>query len=318
MFCILLKLPAILMISLATVAAAQASFDLVFVLDVTARKIHRLDGDSGVYLGAFDVNSNSVSMAVDSGTGRVYVAEGGLGFAVYNGYTGALVGANWNPIPYNASYGFSNNLLYGQNNVIYSCADPSVNPFAPFTVFANVANGTAGGTSMTALSRVGDTLHALDNNNKRIVRLNLNTPSSQSFVAMSPGITYSNRLAVDGDMAYSLSSAGVIYHTNLTSGVSGTTILSLTNPGVGFASVKGIAAGHLGTQYLVGTTATGNQIMRTNRNAAGVLFSRREYNVPGLASTNDVAVLVAPEPGTMVALAGGVAVLLRRRRIKRA
>ncbi len=314
-----MKLPAILAMSLVMITAAQASFDLVFVMDLTARKIHRLDGGTGVYLGSIDgISTQSISMSVDSATGRVYVAEGLLGFSVYNGYTGTLVGSNMGPYALNASYGLSNDFVYGTAGSIYSYADPSQNPFASADLITTVPNGSIGTSNIEAVARVGQTLHALDDTNKRLVTFDLSDPSSQTYLPLA-NVGHGNRLAIDGDLVYSIRPSGGILTQASFSGLAptGTTAINLSGGGLPFLQVNSIAAGHLGTQYLVGSTTSGGQVMRTNRNAAGALYSRRTYNVPGLQTASDVAVLIAPEPGSMIALAGGMAVLLRRRRFKR-
>jgi len=307
------KILSLICISLAGASFAHASFDLVCVLDVTNRKIHRIDGDSGLYLGSInDISIDARTISLDSATGRIYVAEFNYGFSVYDVSTGRLLGTNWNPTPTNGTFGFNNNFLYSNGSQIQSFADVAINPFANSTTFVTLSSAVV--PNLTALTRVGNIVYALDNANKRLYQVNATTPSSSSpFLNLVAGVAYSNKMAVDGNYFYQVSTTGVLHSVN-SGNFSNVVNYFPTGVGANFTNVTGIVGAHLGTQYVVGTTASGNQVVRTFRNSQGQLFGRKLYTIPGLGSVNDVAVMVAPEPGSMLALGAGLAFLAKRRR----
>jgi len=68
----------IILACLAVPLAASASFELILALDATTKSIHRFDGDTGAYLGAFGSNKLVAprNMVISQATGRAYVLDG--------------------------------------------------------------------------------------------------------------------------------------------------------------------------------------------------------------------------------------------------
>lgn len=84
----------------------------------------------------------------------------------------------------------------------------------------------------------------------------------------------------------------------------------------GFDGIAGLAAGHNDLFHVAGMAGGTFSVAR--------LFTSTLDGLPpvaisgtGITAPRDVAVLVAPEPGTMAALGLGLAALLRRRRSAR-
>ncbi len=305
-----------LVLSLITVGqtTAYASFDLVAVLDKTNRKIHRFDGDTGVYLGSInDIGLQATAISLDSATGNIFVAEGGNGFSIYNIHTGNIVTSNFNPSPTISSYGLTNNLLFGDGNIIWNYGGGTDSG----SIWTTLANGSVGATSINAIVREGSVMYVLDNINKRIAAVNINSPGSITYNTGAFNAALGNRMMKVGNRFYYTNSAGSILYTS-TSGSPLTSTASLATSvggGLAFTAFKGMATAHTNDQYLVGTTASGQQVMRSFNSGTTTLFSRKVYTIPGLGTADDVAVMIAPEPGSMAVLGLGILGLMKKRRV---
>lgn len=78
----------------------------------------------------------------------------------------------------------------------------------------------------------------------------------------------------------------------------------------GYTSTTGVANGHDGSNWFMGVTGSGTKLMKTDRyQTEGFNFIASQVTTPG-----DLAVVVAPEPSTMLGLSLGAIVVLRRKR----
>jgi hypothetical protein len=292
---------------LALVGIASASFELVLVADNgtntnATRKIHRFDANSSVYLGSFgSFGSNILDTHLNQATNRLYVVE-----------STAMSEWDYNTGEFIASY-------VNAGGIALRAVRPDRQRLAFFdglpdfglVGFPNAINGTFTGLVAGAQYRSGiwttnTEIVAFDGANRvfRRVAVNAAGTAATATAASSPYLTGSF-----GQMARNAGTNELI----MAAGTDIKVIDSVTLTGFSYATPLGtttaVASGHEG--YMMAST-----------NAGGALVTRydRFNNFRGqfgngiLTSPISMQTVLAPEPGTMIALGGGVLALLRRRR----
>lgn len=298
-----------LVLSLAAVTlSAQASFELMLVADngngtFAQRKIHRFDPVSGAYLGKFgDFSANIIQTHLRKDTNQIYVTTTDGAFAVYNYNTGLRMSS--------ASYSNPNLRFTIRPDFAYSAlfdgfGDFLVSPSVPHTGgFA--AGFLVGATYQTGLWYTNSNLIAFDSTGRRFVSVGMNSNgTSNSVVASAPALSggqIANQVALIGGSSDYVCTTNDGFYTGPLNLINAPTARSLGT------SFRGAASAHDG--YFVALASGVTQYDRFHR----------QLGTTGtgiLTNVASVQTVLAPEPGTMVAVGAGLAALLRKRRTKR-
>lgn len=296
-------------------ASSFASFELLNVLDRTDKVVYRYDAESGVYLGSFGAGyiQDPLSMALDQNTQTAYVLQnrtvGGTFDYItkFNYNTGAYLGTIQLQVATASGIGLLND---GRVMAGFYAGDVSlINSSGNETNW--VSAGVAGASAFYGLAQDGyGKLYALNAN----------------------GVIYgwSNPFAINGAAAgFSLGGTSAVQSRGQVSALNDrivaanltALIYAQTAPGGGFfmtSSVitglvnKGTAIGHNNMMYVSGPNGGTGWVQRYDQwgNFSGSFGSAQ------LKDPVAMGIVVAPEPGTMVALGAGIVVFLRRRRSK--
>ncbi len=309
-----------LIAALLVTAASHASFDLMLLGDNStagSERVIRYDPVNRVQLGSFGqgfLNAAVADVAVDGATGRAFVLQVNGGVRVFNYNTGDFIdgftlSGSYGAIAFDST---SNRITFGQGggngitpgkvydaNTLSLAADltgtfmataplrrPGTSWYASYGIDLAVANHIAYRHSITGGAPLSSTTI---------------TSFASSSSPREAIFTADNRLmgVLPGGGGIQLWSIG----TDASGFVGSHT--TTTVPAT-FANNLDIANGHGNLAYILNGSSvlsyhTGlNQVMGTQTLAS--------------STYQGMAVVVAPEPGTMLALAGGVLALLRKRR----
>lgn len=302
------------------VSSAQASFDLVLVADSGLGVVHRYDGDSGVYLGSFGGGAlvNCKSIAVDQLTQRAYVggANNGAGVGIYNYHTGEFIG-------YNSSQGtFVRDLAVTASGLVIGSSDDGSGTnlrrlnTVPFG--SSVTNFSNGGITFihtaTGEDSTGDLL-ALNNSNGIMVRWNPANTTTPEATLQDGDLVGGAGGAVRGTEMIVMTQGGRMARLDtqtFTAATLGSTPTSALPAGVD------AAFGHTNNAWGLGSNNSVTRLQQYVRTIGGTGSNYDAYGISRVLSQVQtpvgMAVVLAPEPGTMIALGVGVAALLRRRK----
>lgn len=292
--------------------AAQASFELVMVADngsgtFASRKIHRFDGDSGVYLGSFGgFGGDIIGTHLNQTTNSMFVFTSDSRMAEYNYNTGALVRSY--STPFSNSNGFVS-VRPNQSRAVYLDGTDTPKSYA----FPNVNGGI--NTNFQASGLFLKTGVWLDNNRffayadgpsfEWAVKYNV-TPDGLSGTVNGGFLAASN---LRSQMSY-LAGIDTVVHP-------GSGYFFLYNPTsntTSFVETPGVQNRH-STLAHDGFFTMGNRGGTWSLDKYDATFGQRGQYAAGMVlNPASMQSVVAPEPGTMIALGAGVAVLLRRRR----
>lgn len=300
-------------------ASSFASFELVMVGDSTTGKVHRFDGISGSYLGAFgegEVTSTS-EIAAHAGSDTCFIRNTPSGAIYrYNYNTGefmgaisAVSGAYFNILSDGTFLTVSTTLMrrYNQSGTL-------LETFLPPT----------GGAF------IQDRGFAAQLSNGRIIAHATNSAGTKGFTSYVLGIAFAGPFtgyASSGTNIGGVSASGfsIAFKGNFGSDISSTwtfnaagNFTSNADNGslpVVLTSPTDTAFGHQGRYFVSGINAA---------NAAQGIVSRAD-SIPGggnrgtfgtsiLKTPVSITTVVAPEPGTMLALTAGIGMLVRKRR----
>lgn len=303
------------MATLGLSVSSFASFELALISDNTTKTIHRYDVDSGVYLGSFGANrlTGTVgSVCIDQSINAAYVADGSsikkfdyntgeyLGFMTVTGPIRQMNLANdGRLIVANTAAGA------GPNIYTFGSTTPTTTPgYNTTTIVAAGIQSQNGGYN--------DLLN--DTSIYRLVgRSNpANIPTSYVAGGSATGVDMAGR---NNRLSYVFSGGWFtwgIASTTAAGGVVGLSFASAPTLTAGY-SLTGTSFGHVDA-YAVATNGTASQMGFFDI----ANFNVTVRNLPSqIQNARDVAVVVAPEPASMLALGSGIALLIRRRRNRR-
>ena len=293
---------------------AFASLEMLMMVDPTAKVIRRYDPITGVSLGSFGagVLVNPTDIAVLNHD-TVFVSDNydtASSFStIYkmNPHTGEVLGQMFNFSIYNAQA-----IAASNNGTLYTLDSTS-------TTFASTIN--VGRFNIASLDFTGSTFNhpgesgfaqdLLSTGGDTFLMsygTNFGTASSAagSFVAVTTGSTI-RAIEKAGNQYVTASATGAItvYQSTLTGA---TTLLTSQT---GLSSAFGLAMGHQ-MVYASGNDASGNRkVAILNPVTRTVVGS---FSVSNSLSTGKMAIILAPEPGSLAILGFGALTLLRRRR----
>lgn len=288
---------------------SQASFELILAMDRgtgSNGKIHRYDGDSGTYLGSFAsgwVGANSV-MAMNQSANELAIGSGGF-LRIFDYNTGELKRTLF-------TSGTMTTLAYaGGSNFSYTLASSSgIFTINSVTGGASTISTAIAGALVKHLVVNGSDIRYTDSSTNKIFRSTNGGTSFSSYNIPAPALT--------GGLAQGISSGNNFndnYYTSTSFGGfyydygSGTGSLSLS----GFSGTTGVGRAHGGSNFILGTAAAGGARFIKTDSYLGAGF---QFDAPQIATPGHIAVVVAPEPRSWVALGIGAAALLSRRRRK--
>lgn len=302
----------------------QASYELMYVLDGAGptKGIHRFDPISGAYLGQFGQTllNNPRSIAVGP-QGHVYVldvAYAGVSFGsrvrVFDGSTGEITGsfALDSAISLNSKIAVSSNgevmvssgSFYGAGYALHFSAIGAILGYA-----AAPHGFSAGGVgyfgSAVAFASMDSTTTFMN-----FSTFAMDVQSATEEFSFGTGVSTTN-ISVNG-------SAGVIASNNLYSRfVRYGDHLSQQSTGAVpvLSSVFGIGLGHANIAHAIGFSSSAPTDFRisTFDSTSGDSLGYRSYGTL-VKNPLDAAIVVAPEPASIAAMAVGIAMLVRTRR----
>lgn len=288
-------------------STATASYELILAagtLTGGGSEIRRYDGNTGAFLGSFGQGHFALAdqMAIDSDKGLVYVADQTRQtISTFKYSTGEFVNEfNVNSTPTNVVINSQGNIVVGLLGVarIYS-------PSGSF--LSQVVTGTSD-TYVLAMDSAGQlhSINATGEYRRYSSSLGLVTTGSvggsSSYFGngyVKDGLLHASNYGVNRMDRLNVSGAGVTLNTSF---ATGSTSLPF-----------GLAQGHGNRYFQMGQdplNVPNAVIVRGTTNVASVskLVTINNFSPRGLAT------VVAPEPGTMLALGAGVLALVRRRK----
>jgi hypothetical protein len=294
---------------LAVTVIAHASFELVLVADSSPTgqsRVHRYDGDSGVYLGAFGVSFAPIGqIASDRDTSRVFVSRNTV-LDVYDYNTGAQVSSNSfgaTILDVAAIEGTTKVAMLLTGGVIRTW-DLATNVVAtPLTAGSNLTAFTVNEAAncYVTYNYGNDTYVSYTYSGTFIGSI------ASGFVAGTGGT-----MAMDGTRATWFGRNNVPTTTfgycnvsasgNLGS-VASATLPTLTN-------LFGASSGHNGS-WIAGTTG-GVNVLQRRWDTYGTL--NQQISLSAVSSPGEITVITAPEPATFLMFGLGAAALLKRKR----
>jgi hypothetical protein len=308
---------------LALLSQAHGSFELILAANISDNKIDRYDGDTGAYLGSFG-SSSSTNWAVvaDQPRNLVYMTvNNGSRVNKYNYNTGELVGT------------FTGTFAIDSWQAINSAGTEFYNPRGTNIEVINPNTGAvirtitrAGMAFRSVVSIANQTIVAMGIESGSLVARSYNTATGATIDSeiITPATFATQSSMIGGQSAIATHYYEGNADTNIArigynasgvfTGFSTQTVQTLGNNLGAFG--EGMAKSHVGV-WMVGGSAAGslaNPVLRRYIGATTLDFER-EYTLRTKSYTSITTVL-APEPGTMLALGGGLALILRRRRQK--
>lgn len=296
--------------ALAVAAPLSASFELLLVSDNTDKVIHRFDSVTGTWLGSFGAGilNNPLGVTLNQSTRTAYVLEGGSSVVAFNYNSGDFVGSFG--ITPGATYMSANsdgtlNLVYPATTRVQrrSVSGALIQQYVSASGF-NVQHGIHLNDGFFYVStRTGD--------NRRLDQFN---SATGAFVASFAW--FADRMArVTGDLVFNCYTLGAAaaFEGNVFNG-------SPVSLGASFStnltSPAGVAVGHDGICYATGTVigAPGSGLIE--RYDLNTSTFRGTFGTGILNTPTGMAIVVAPEPASLAALAMGL-LLVGARRIRR-
>ncbi len=305
-----MKTYALLSVAFGLAAASSASFELLLALDYSGSKLYRYDGTTGAAFGTIGNGRLSApsSMALDhtNGTVRVYNSATGT-ITVLNYSTGELE----NEFSVGPARGYTV-MAEGPNGSFFLGDFLSAGSVSRYSsTGALLATYTAPVNSAArAIGYSPDGFVYIFNTNNQLSRYNLSGGARLNQV-LGPGseLNDSRQMVFQGNDVLVSTGSGNGYR-KYTYGPSfwtntGTAVSARMNFGYG------IAKGH-GNQVFVAGYDNNSGFIEGWERTSGT--SRQLITGPAGGHFNALESVIAPEPGSVVAMAVGAAVLLRRRR----
>lgn len=302
---------------------AHASFDLILQYDEPTLgngEIDRYDPVSRAYLGSFRIAgglSAASSMVASSATGELYIRSQATGnnIDVYNYSTGAYlrqIRVATGKLSLSRD-GLSIRVIEGFSLI-------SINPkTAVQTTLATLVQSVPTGSAYV-MSPSGRVIVADDSTTR--FRCFSSNGSLTSSLLYPGGVTNVDQLALRTP-AIGIGNVNneFLGKTNLGNSVSGVEESSLgalsaeSRSLAAYSSITGVLEAHAG-MYFIGTQTASPTVLKCAPMTTGAVIGPTFDLSQTTLLTGPSTIVLAPEPGTMVALAAGVGVLARRRRSK--
>jgi hypothetical protein len=290
-------------------AIGHASFEMMLIADNTNGVIHRYDPVNRVYLGSFGQGSllPVTSMALDQTRGRVYVKQNTL-LTAFNYATGEAlfstitsVGA----IAYRENFG---DLITSSSSLLRQTV--SMSGFSISSVYLSSS------PALTQITTDGSDVFVANPAAGNIIKYSGSLTATTSVVSPFNGGMNGDTIAgmmtsQSGAFHFALSATDRRYYATTS------TVNSVFNGSTStLTTTTAITRGHGEYGYYLGATATGFGIQKFFEN--GINFQNfTQVALPSqIGSINSAVTVVAPEPGSMIALGIGIAALLRNRKNK--
>jgi hypothetical protein len=305
---------AVLCLSLVGIPAiSMASFEMALITDSTKGVVHRYDLDTGAYLGSFG-NGDLVgtqAIAIDQSRQWAFVGTGTTagGIGIYNYNTGELIAssdqvAGTSPdMAFNGIYG----LLAGQTGNSMTRL-----PDVPFP------GGVANYVAPSPITGVG-----IDSSGN-VFGYAASTNVIYRWAPLGGAVTGSallsgggSGIAVKGDRILQVGNDLTVRNINAANFGTSTGF----TPSTVFTQGIDVDFGHAGTAWALGISGGTPRLQRYRLNSGGLGPFYDAFGLPRslsqVTTATGLAIVVAPEPGTMFALAAGLGVLAKRRRNKK-
>ncbi len=295
-----------------SVSSAFASFELAILTDASTG-FHRFDAETGIYLGAFGAGRSGgvLSTWANQSTSRFYAMDA-AGIQSFDYSTGAYLGY----VNYGAVTGYATNDTNGDFVNVNGTA--TINRYSLSGGDSTFALPVGTAARWISLQTDGKWYVGDSGNGGRILRSGTGSLSSGWTVVatgLSATIAANQQNAVASPTPGNPSLANmIITHDGTSSKYFG------FNPAYAFTissnfnlsttTRNGIARGHFG-QYHLGLISTGVSQVK-NFDDAG--FGATTWTTSIVSSPRAMTVVLAPEPGTIAALAAGLAFLARKRK----
>lgn len=308
-------------------SGARASFELVMVADYGTRSIHRFDGSTGVYLGSFGGGfiGSPNSLAIDTATGIAYVADATLNrVRGFNYNTGVLVSDfSYSSAGTSQTMGMDTNGTFYMGFSVGSYQRRSNNglPLAGVTI-ENINGGQASGMGSVAHQSGRQILATYKTDGTANAALQISTGSGLSVFKSAEltnmgGSGTLSQVAMQGDRGIWVGANRIMQ--NFTTNSTATSLSFGTSFGLNdflANSTLGVGFGHADAVYVAGRN-TGNTTGLIGRYVYGNSFQISTFGSGIIQTPGMIQVVVAPEPGSMIALGLGLAGVLGRRRAMR-
>lgn len=291
--------------------SAMASFDMAMVTDSGTNSVHRIDPINNVYLGSFGggILTDPRGIVVNQNLGTAYVLDSFHRISVWNYNTGAFISSfNCGVIGAKFLTGNSDGTLNVTGNTY---AQRFTTSGSGLTTYArNGSYGTQQGI------RLNDGRFYMSTRTGDNANLEYFDYSTGAYLG-SAGWTADRLMPIpniDGANtfnAYVFAESVFLEHDYMQDGPNylAGVFTSLVD------TVAGVAPGHGGMAFIVGrdkVAPTRGGIVRCDMNSLTV--GPTLVGTGQIVTPTGLATVVAPEPGTMLALGSGLALLLRRRK----
>jgi hypothetical protein len=293
-------------------ALSSASFELVLGIDETNMQIDRFDGVTGAYLGSFakGVTGGGGALAIDQSKGLCYNNNFlNRTIQVWNYNTGEFVNeyATTNTLR-GLAINNAGELLLGTTNGIQR-----VNPSTGAVIATYF-----GSVSFSGVEQAPDGSYvAVNISNNTLVKYDSNfVQTGGAPFGMGTASAIQWQIAFAGTQGYATNNDAVVQFS-----VSGSApdLGTSYNP-ASIERVLGVGVGHASRRYAAGRTPSTNlpAIHAFSDVGGGGYVSHITFSRPGAATGyyDSIAVVVAPEPSTIMGFAVGLALLARRRRAR--
>lgn len=295
-----------------------ASFDLLLMVDAGTGVVHRYDGDTGNYLGNFGNGDlvGSTGITINQSLGLAFVAGGTTapGYTIYNYNTGTFIGRN------DYVTGVKTLAVMGSTGLVMANNTPTVTRVGSFGISGTTSTWTSANPEI--LSHIGvDSTSDIVSYSTETGRMNRwgstpsGTPESTVLDNSYIGTTGS---AMNGTTMLSIRANGVAITKNTQS-------LSAANsegtaPANPWTSSIDIQLGHAGYAFGLGRLSGQTRLQRYIRANGGTSTIYNPFGasrtLTNVSNITGLAVVVAPEPGGLLAMVGGFALISRRRKQK--
>lgn len=291
-------------------AIGHASFEMMLIADNTNGVIHRYDPVNRVYLGSFGQGSllTVTSMALDQTNGRVFVKQGTF-LTAFNYATGdALFSAS----------GATGAIAYRENfgDLITSTVAGLTRATVTLTGIGVSSVYTASAPTLAQITSNGSDVFVANPAAGNIIKYSGSLTATTTVVSPFNGGMNGDTIAgmmtsQSGALSFALSSTDRRYYVTNSAAV-----INLVGGASILTTTTAITRGHGEYGYFLGATATGFGYQKFFENGANFASFTQVALPSQIGSINAAVTVVAPEPGSMIALGLGVAALLRKRKNK--